>query len=365
MVRPDEGAALRLRFMEERARLRDRFGQEARERSERLRTREAMILPLLRASPSAGGQLLVAEIELARQRHTHWLLVQRWEASSRQSPRPQPYFEPVIEALERVGKLAPDRLTRDRAAQLLAVVHADNGDRSAAIRVLSAALQRRVSWELRAELRSRLADLLLSEGRFAGAAREYGALEGSDGSWFVRGQLGLAWCRYRLGDLDGAERAVREVRQRLDGTFDSAAVALLAEADHLYTQLLADQPRKLPSGLKPRIREAVTMLRARHATLKVGSTPAAPGRLRRLQKRVGKLRACYRDWLRSAGARGANEVGGVIALTPGRGASLVRLDDTAPALSRCLQRVLDRVRTPRRHAPTVLALELIPVDAAQ
>ncbi len=383
VVRPSEAASIERRLAAETARLRARFEVEADLRSSRLRLRENVIMSQLRRAGAnrsgagqAASQLLIAEIQFARHQHTHRKLMLIWERKHRaflkgerdDDPAEQmPYLKPTIGALVRVGQLAPDRLTRERAAQLLSMVHHANGDLDAAVKTLQGVLKRHVSWALRAELFNRLGDLLLLQGRFAGAARQYGTLREKDGSWYVRARLGLAWSRHRLGDDDGALKAVQEVRKRLAGLFDGSAVALLAEADLLYAQLLADGTRPLPATLGPRLMDVVLALRKRQATMvrrgPDGVPPTAatsPPKLDALTQRIRPMRACYRRFLRSTAG---TSVRGVVALRPGTRTSLVSLSTPDRRLRACIDDALRAV--PSAGLPAgMLSLELEPEAAS-
>ncbi len=376
VVRPGELSQLRVQLARERHRLQSRLDGEAADRAVHLRQRESHILDQLQRSSKrrkgvgrAASQLLVAEIQFARHQHTHRTLMARWqrrhdayqrgELAQKPTP-PMPFLKPTVSALERVSNLAPDRLTRERAAQLLAVVLHASGDLDAAVRTLQAALKSRVSWTLRAELHNRLGDLLLEQGRFAGAARRYGALKRTDGSWYVRARLGLAWSRHRLGDDDGALAAVKEVRARLAGLFDGSAQALMSEADLLYAQLLADSARALPGGLSLRLKDVVRALRQRHATMVPVATTATAAEDRRLAAiadRIGPLRTCYRRLLASSPAARPR---GVIAMTPGARATLVGVNTADRRFRTCIGAALRPVVSSRGLPSAILAVEFEP-----
>lgn len=377
VIRPGDSGALRLRLRAERERMEARFEQGAQARETRLRLQESGILGRLRRSGavssrggSAAAHLVAAEIAFARQQDTGRVLLRRWRHAHQEwaagnradePARPLPFLGGVIGALERVGDQAPDRLTRERSAQLLAVAHQWNLDAESAIRVLEAALRTRASWSMKAELENRLGDLRLERRRFAAAARAYGGVHKDAGSWYVRARLGLAWSRHRQGDDDGALAAVQEVREHLDGVFDGSARALATEADRLYAQLLADGGRELPlPGLGPHLQEAVRQLRARQAELlplSVRDGGEADERLGAIAGRIVPIRACYRRFLRN---RPGTSARGVIALSPDASARLVTVSVSQRRFHGCLQDALRGLRSPPSAVPAVVVLDLQP-----
>lgn len=370
-VHPEQADAFRERMLDERTRMQAQLEREETGRLTRLRARESVLLPQLqhlsrprRGAGHAASQLLLAEIQLARHQDTFRVLERRWArerraleagVTGRAPTRPVPFLGPVIKALERVGDLAPDRLTRERAAQLLAIVHVHNRDPGSATKTLTAVLKSNVSWQLEAELLNRLGDLLLQAGRFAGAATVYGRVKKVAGSWHVRAELGQAWCRYRLTNAAGALQAVRSVRGALEGLFDRSAHAVLAEADRLYAQLLADRAGPLPSQLSPRLRDAVLGLRRRGA---IASQPnqvvAGDGRRRAVASRIPALRRCYRTYLRSAPGQSVHVL---LALRASKRPQIVTASAGDATMRACLNRALRPVETLPDDQPAVLALE--------
>ena len=212
-----------------------------------------------------------------------------------------------------------------------------------------------VSWVLDAELKNRCGDALLALGRHAAAARVYGAVSESSGTWLVRARLGLAWARHRMGDDDGALMAVNDVRRRLDGLFEQSAKALADEADRLYAQLLADQGGPLPAGLAPRIVDSTTALRARAATLLAGD--AADARVGAARDHVPEVRRCYRRLLSDSPAAHRRVL---VSLAP---RARPTFDGLGPADARfrtCLDGALRPVVSSADARPALLVLELSP-----
>ncbi len=363
-LHPKDARNIRLRLRQEGDKMRKRFEQAEAERAAQLRAREEVMLGRLRPTRDqrrgAASQLLLAEIQLARHQDTFRLLRRRWEnqkepdtKSARKARRPTPFLSAVVKALEQVGDLAPGRLTRERAAQLLAVVHVENRDPAKAINTLRAVLRTRVSWQLEAELLNRLADLLLDQERFAGAAKIYGQVNKLAPTWHVRAQLGQAWCRYRLSDTDGAISAVMGVRNALRGLFDQSAQELMADADRLYAQLLADRGAALPRALPARLRDAVLSLRQSKSSIP-DKRAVADGRRSVVAQRIPALRRCYRTYLRSTSSQ---PVRVVLSFHGGEAPKVVNQTVPSATLRACLNDALSQVETLPDDLPAMLVLE--------
>ncbi|MFT5431633.1 MAG: hypothetical protein ACI9OJ_002330 [Myxococcota bacterium] len=222
----------------------------------------------------------------------------------------------VLGELERAAMTATTRLSRERAAQLQAVVLEYSGETRQALKVIEASLAKGVSWTIDSELRNRQGDYLLGMRRFSAAARGYGRVGKRDIRWYIRARLGLAWCRYRTGDDDGALAALRQVRARLDGLYGSRARAVGVEANRLWAQLLAEttggRRRKAERNAPPALLAAAAGLRA--ARVVVEPTATGDGRLKLVAERAPAMRECFRSLIRERSSDPDVEAGRIVLL---------------------------------------------------
>jgi tetratricopeptide (TPR) repeat protein len=376
LLHGEKADELKKQWATQKRRLRARFDREAKERTARIRLREAEVSSILvrtsfgsahQSVGHAAAQLLLSEIQFARHLDNFRRAKRHWHEQKRlfkagqlksEPAKPWPGWSDVLTRLRRVLHAGADRMMRERVAQLLSICLLEQGDQDRAIQVLQTALAKNVSWTMEPELQNRLGDLLLQQKRFAQASYAYAAVSQSSGSWSLRARLGLAWARHRLGDDDRALSAVDDVRKQLAGLFDGDAQSLAAAADELYVQLLVESEQPLSSTLDPRIREAVETLRASRE-ISFAKTPyeewvAKDGRFSAIKRRSKKFRQCYRKFLRTHPNR---SVRAVVSLLAGEQPVLANLSLANDNFEQCLTQAAKGIESLPNEASALLILE--------